>query len=78
MVDRRALRESSTFPADVLAEIHRAADQGIYDIRGFGAKRKVPSFDDLLFDKPTHFHHLISEVLHFLVEFLRDMLISVD
>ena len=49
MVDRRALRESSTFPADVLAEIHRAADQGIYDIRGFGAKRKVPTFDDLLF-----------------------------
>lgn len=49
MVDKRVLRESATFPADVLAEIHRAADQGIYDIRGFGAKRKVPDFDDLLF-----------------------------
>jgi glutamate synthase domain-containing protein 2 len=33
----------------VLAEIHRAADQGIYEIRGFGTKRKVPNFDDLLF-----------------------------
>ena len=49
MSKQRALRESATFPADVLAEIHRAADQGIYDIRGFGAKRAVPSFDDLLF-----------------------------
>ena len=43
------LRESATFSAEVLAEIHRAADQGIYEIRGFGAKRKVPCFDDLLF-----------------------------
>lgn len=49
MADKRSLRESATFPAEVLAEIHRAADQGIYDIRGFGAKRKVPTFDDLLF-----------------------------
>ena len=49
MKNKMTLRESATFPADVLAEIHRAADQGIYDIRGFGAKRKVPSFDDLLF-----------------------------
>jgi len=43
------LRESATFSAEVLAEIHRAADQDIYEIRGFGAKRKVPCFDDLLF-----------------------------
>ncbi len=34
---------------DVLAEIHRAADQGIYEIRGFGTKRSLPNFDDLLF-----------------------------
>ena len=27
----------------------RAAATGIYDIRGAGAKRKVPHFDDLLF-----------------------------
>ena len=25
------------------------AREGIYDIRGFGAKRRVPHFDDLLF-----------------------------
>ena len=44
-----ALRESATFPRDVIAEIQRAAREGIYDIRGWGAKRKVPHFDDLLF-----------------------------
>src|SRR6185503_17542104 len=29
--------------------IHRAAEHGLYDIRGLGAKRSVPSFDDLVF-----------------------------
>ena len=48
-VDPRNLRPSATFPAHVLAEIHRAADQGLYEIRGFGAKRKLPTFDDLVF-----------------------------
>jgi methylamine---glutamate N-methyltransferase subunit C len=47
--DRSHLRESATFPRHVIAEIQRAAREGIYDIRGFGAKRKVPCFDDLLF-----------------------------
>ena len=46
--DSRALRPSATFPPHVVREIQRAADQGVYDIRGYGAKRKVPSFDDLL------------------------------
>src|ERR687885_1509245 len=44
-----ALRESATFDRDVIAEIQRAAREGIYDIRGFGAKRRLPHFDDLLF-----------------------------
>jgi glutamate synthase domain-containing protein 2 len=48
-VDPRTLRQSASFPPETIAEIQRAAAQGIYDIRGFGAKRKVPSFDDLLF-----------------------------
>ncbi len=48
-VDRRTLRPSVTFPDHVLAEIHRAADQGVYEIRGFGTKRHLPNFDDLLF-----------------------------
>lgn len=43
------LRESATFDRSTMSEIRRAADTGIYDIRGFGAKRKLPHFDDLLF-----------------------------
>ncbi len=46
---RPGLRESYTFDRNAIAEIRRAAAQGIYDIRGFGAKRKLPNFDDLLF-----------------------------
>ncbi len=42
------LHESATFDRGVIAEIQRAAREGIYDIRGFGAKRRVPHFDDLL------------------------------
>ncbi len=45
----RRPRESATFDATSIAEIRRAAATGIYDIRGFGAKRKLPHFDDLLF-----------------------------
>ncbi len=45
----KSLRPSATFPQQVLDEIHRAADQGIYEIRGFGAKRSLPTFDDLVF-----------------------------
>jgi len=48
-LDPRTLRTSATFPQHVIAEIQRAADQGLYDIRGFGAKRALPSFDDLVF-----------------------------
>ena len=43
------LRESATFDRNTIHEIQRAAREGIYDIRGFGAKRQVPHFDDLLF-----------------------------
>src|SRR6266568_3623331 len=42
-------RKSATFDDYSIAEIRRAAATGIYDIRGFGAKRRVPHFDDLLF-----------------------------
>lgn len=42
-------RQSWTFSREVNAEIRRAAATGIYDIRGGGAKRRVPHFDDLLF-----------------------------
>ena len=42
-------RKSATFDDHAIAEIRRAAASGIYDIRGAGAKRKLPHFDDLLF-----------------------------
>ncbi|MCP5085391.1 MAG: FMN-binding glutamate synthase family protein [Rhodobacteraceae bacterium] len=42
-------RQSWTFSNDVNSEIRRAAATGIYDIRGGGAKRRIPHFDDLLF-----------------------------
>ncbi len=42
-------RQSATFTREVNSEIRRAAATGIYDIRGGGAKRRVPHFDDLLF-----------------------------
>ena len=41
--------KSWTFDDYTLSYIRRAAATGIYDIRGGGAKRKVPHFDDLLF-----------------------------
>src|SRR5919198_300783 len=57
---RPGLRESYLFDRNVIAEIQRAAREGIYDIRGFGAKRRLPHFDDLLLlgarhaTKPLH------------------------
>ena len=42
-------RESATFDRHTLAEIRRAASTGLYEIRGYGAKRPLPHFDDLLF-----------------------------
>jgi len=48
-VPRTPPRKSATFDDYTLAEIRRAAATGIYDIRGAGAKRRVPHFDDLLF-----------------------------
>ncbi len=43
------LRESATFDRTTIDAIQRAAETGIYDIRGWGAKRALPHFDDLLF-----------------------------
>ena len=43
------LRESATFDRATIHAIQRAAATGVYDIRGWGAKRPLPHFDDLLF-----------------------------
>lgn len=44
-----SLEESASYNRHVMAYIHQAAERGIYDIRGLGAKRRVPTFDDLIF-----------------------------
>jgi glutamate synthase domain-containing protein 2 len=46
---RTTPQKSATFDDHTLSEIRRAAATGVYDIRGGGAKRRVPHFDDLLF-----------------------------
>ncbi|MEO0362693.1 MAG: FMN-binding glutamate synthase family protein [Pseudomonadota bacterium] len=46
---RTTPRKSATFDDYTLSEIRRAAATGVYDIRGGGAKRRVPHFDDLVF-----------------------------
>ena len=43
------LRESYTFDRHAITEIQRAANTGVYRIRGWGAKRPLPTFDDLVF-----------------------------
>jgi len=40
---------SHSFPPDVIAQVHHMADAGRYEIRGWGAKRRLPTFDDLVF-----------------------------
>src|SRR4051794_17628123 len=47
-IPRTLPRKSATFDDYTLSEIRRAAATGIYDIRGAGAKRRLPHFDDLL------------------------------
>jgi methylamine---glutamate N-methyltransferase subunit C len=44
-----AARLSATFDPATIAGIQRAAEEGVYAVRGWGAKRAVPHFDDLLF-----------------------------
>lgn len=49
MVKTGAHEESFSFNRDVIAYINSAAERGVYDIRGMGAKRSLPTFDDLVF-----------------------------
>ena len=41
-IDDGTMRRSATFPPETVHEIQRAADEGVYEIRGYGAKRKAP------------------------------------
>ena len=49
MSDIDALRGSATFDRATIRDIQHAAQTGVYRLRGGGAKRRVPHFDDLLF-----------------------------
>jgi glutamate synthase domain-containing protein 2 len=40
---------NATFPPEVIARIQSMADTGHYPIRGLGARRALPTFDDLVF-----------------------------
>ena len=40
---------NQSFPPEVIARIHQMAETGQYPIRGLGARRKLPTFDDLVF-----------------------------
>ncbi|NMH90991.1 FMN-binding glutamate synthase family protein [Pseudonocardia bannensis] len=44
-----ARRASHSYPPEAIAQIQRMAEEGHYEIRGWGAKRKLPTFDDLVF-----------------------------
>jgi methylamine---glutamate N-methyltransferase subunit C len=44
-----AVPGNASFPPDVIARIHGMATTGQYPIRGLGARRKLPTFDDLVF-----------------------------
>jgi len=43
------LEESASFDRQVIHYIQRAPATGLYEIRGLGAKRRLPHFDDLVF-----------------------------
>lgn len=43
------LEESASYNRHVIEYIHLAAERGVYDIRGLGAKRQLPTLDDLVF-----------------------------
>jgi methylamine---glutamate N-methyltransferase subunit C len=48
-MERRVLKTSSTFSPETIDAIQERAELGRYMIRGYGALRNVPRFDDLLF-----------------------------
>jgi len=47
--DQLQLEASASFDSQIIHYIQRAAATGLYEIRGLGAKRRLPHFDDLVF-----------------------------
>ncbi|MFZ0172376.1 MAG: FMN-binding glutamate synthase family protein [Acidimicrobiales bacterium] len=48
-IPAHGLLPSYSFPPTVISEVHQMAETGRYEIRGWGAKRQLPTFDDLTF-----------------------------
>ncbi len=48
-MDLISLEESASFDRQIIHYIQHAAATGLYEIRGLGAKRRLPHFDDLSF-----------------------------
>ena len=46
---RMQLEESAGFDRRIIDYVHHASATGLYEIRGLGAKRRLPHFDDLVF-----------------------------
>ena len=56
---RLQLEESAGYDRKVIDYVHHASATGLYEIRGLGAKRHVPHFDDLVFlGTPRHIAHV--------------------
>ncbi|CAN5237466.1 MAG: FMN-binding glutamate synthase family protein [Nocardioidaceae bacterium] len=49
LVAQEQLRPNASFSPHTIAQVHQMARTGRYEIRGGGATRRVPSFDDLTF-----------------------------
>src|SRR6188768_3512486 len=49
MNEKLQIEESAGYDRRVIDYIQRASATGLYEIRGLGAKRHLPSFDDLVF-----------------------------
>jgi methylamine---glutamate N-methyltransferase subunit C len=47
--DLKSQEESASFDRQIIHYIQHAAATGLYEIRGLGAKRRLPHFDDLTF-----------------------------
>ena len=47
-MENGAVERNKLFTPQSIAEIHRKADTGLYNIRGYGTFRRVPNLDDLL------------------------------
>src|SRR5215210_3435714 len=48
MPEHGPAEESYSFNRNAISYIQQAAERGVYDIRGMGAKRHLPTFDDLI------------------------------